>query len=317
MDLAVKGAPGASAPGPPRAVARMARGRVPPPARLRLGGAPVPAARAGGLRPSSGLCGGAPGGLAPPFLRSPRGLLRRGPCPCAAPLRRGAPAPLRRSGGPPAPPLGGRAGLRPPPPLALGPGACARPPSPRGSLRSPLAPVRAPVCAPGPSRVPPALFCGAGLRPAGPAPSALAGSGGLSGPAPRAPARAPCALALRRGFSGGSRRPRSPVGVPLRPPAPPPPLGAPGGARPTGAVDILSNVNRPLAGSVRPSRRGPCPCGSRGGSASDALPGRGGAWLTRVCLLCRATRFVGLRLVRVVSCPRKAVPRSAMNGGPA
>lgn len=128
------------------------------------------------------------------------------------------------------------------------------------------------------------------LRRGAPAPGACplrpCGLRGLLGPAPGAPARAPCALALRRGFlrrgfAGGSRRPRAPVGVPLRPPAPPPPVGAPGGARPTGAVDILTNVNRPQTGSLRPSRRGPLPCGSRGGSASVALPGRGGAWLTR------------------------------------
>lgn len=286
MDLAVKGAPGAAAPGPPRAIARMARGRVPPPARLRLGGAPVPAARAGGLRPSSGLCGGAPGGLAPPFLRSPRGLLRRGPCPCAAPLRRGAPAPCAPPGRPPRSSARGSCGLAPSSPARSGAWGLRSP-----SLLSGLAALP-PRCGSG-SRLRPWPLAGPPrplLRRGAPAPGACplrpCGLRGLLGPAPGAPARAPCALALRRGFlrrgfAGGSRRPRAPVGVPLRPPAPPPPLGAPGGARPSGAVDILSNVNRPLAGSVRPSRRGPCPCGSRGGSASDALPGRGGARLTR------------------------------------
>lgn len=286
MDLAVKGAPGAAAPGPPRAVARMARGRVPPPARLRLGGAPVPAARAGGLRPSSGLCGGAPGGLAPPFLRSPRGLLRRGPCPCAAPLRRGAPAPCAPPGRPPRSFARGSCGLAPSSPARCGAWGLRSPSLPSGLATLPPRSGSGSRLRPWPLAGPPRPLLRRGAPAPGACPLRPGGLRGLLGPAPGAPARAPCALALRRGFlrrgfAGGSRRPRAPVGVPLRPPAPPPPMGAPGGARPTGAVDILSNVNRPQAGSLRPSRRGPCPCGSRVGSASVALPGRGGARLTR------------------------------------
>lgn len=54
---------------------------------------PAWALASSGPRPSA-VC--APAGRWPAFLRSPRPLLRRGPCPCAGPLRRGAPAAASR-----------------------------------------------------------------------------------------------------------------------------------------------------------------------------------------------------------------------------
>lgn len=174
--------------------------------------------------------------------------LRRGPFPCAGPAAACAPAPASRlrsgalrpaafglavagpAGCPPAPPLGaGRprsCGL--PVPLA-GP-VCLRP-RPRcaaGSLFGrPCCAWPWALCSAWPRRVPPSRA----LRASGPGcsrPGAVPGCRPAFLPPPPgvgcapAPARACCAS--RRRFRGG-------VGSPLRPPAPPPPLGAPGSAR--------------------------------------------------------------------------------------
>ncbi len=198
------------------------------------------------------LCARLVGPLARPFCAL-RVLPRRGPCPCARPLRRGAPAAASRGrsgalrprafrpspapppgASPPAPPLGARRGAPPPLPSPLAAAAARALPSLRCGL-----PVRSPLLRLG--RGP-----WASRRPAGsPPPRPLRGFGGGWLP-PRGPARPfgplvwgrwPPGRWLRARACAGllaalSRRFRVGVGSPLRPPAPPPPLGAPGGVRP-------------------------------------------------------------------------------------
>ena len=253
------------------------------PARCRAHGpGPGPSPRSpparGGTRPRR-PCGGPPallralwwrawGACAPLFALSAWPL-----APGPLPLR--GPAPARRAR-PFAPP--GR------PPRSSARGSCGLAPS--SPARSGSWGLRSPSLLSGLALLPPRSGSGSRLRPwplagpprpllrrGAPAPGACplrpSGLRGLLGPAPGAPARAPCALALRRGFlrrgfAGGSRRPRAPAGVaseivrgltkmvPLRPPAPPPPRGLRGAQGRRGAVDILSNVNRPQTGSARP-----------------------------------------------------------------
>ena len=177
-----------------------------------------------------------------------RVLPRRGPCPCARPLRRGAPAaasrarsgacalgPFRPSPGPPpgrAPRLPRSASCA----LARSVGArCRRLPAGPPSRRCGL-PVRSPLLClglalvqrvgpPGPPSARPSGFGGGRLRPRGL--RGLAAALGRVAPRGRvcapAPARACWCLCPAVSVS---------VGSPLRPPAPPPPLGAPGCARP-------------------------------------------------------------------------------------
>ena len=204
-----------------------------------------------GLRPSA---------CSPGFLRTPRGRLRRGPRPGAAPLRRGAAAAASRA----------RSAALPPSLRSSGPA-----PRPSGRPASPSAPFGAAVAAssglraPGP--LPPhPLRCGLPVRspllcsgsavgrrraglPLGPPASRLRGR---LAPA-RAASRAFGPLLCRRWRPG--RWVRFPVvrwcrGVlPCAPPAPPPPLGAPGGPRPVGWL------RPPLRGPrfSRPSRGPP------------------------------------------------------------
>ena len=191
--------------------------------------------------------------MARPFCAL-RVLPRRGPCPCARPLRRGAPAAASRGR---SAPLGPRALFAPSP--APPPGA-SPPASPLGVRRGAPPPLPSPLAAAA-ARALPSLRCGlpirspllrlgrgpwASRRPAGsPPPRPLRGFGGGWLP-PRGPARPfgplvwglwPPGRWLRARASAGllaalSRRFRGGVGSPLRPPAPPPPLGAPGGVRP-------------------------------------------------------------------------------------
>lgn len=210
--------PGLGAPRPPEPAATPPCGGCAP--RTPRGAGRVPWSPNGdppsrlGLRTSpQTLYGMRAGGLRPPFLRTPRPHSRRGPCPCAGPLRRGAPAAatLPRSGAvrPPS------AALRSPgPPPGLPPrlsrsGTCA-------ALRASAA-TRWPRCAW--VRLP--LCCGR--------PSLCSGCPCSAPPhlcASRVPAGSPPARPLR-GFGGG--RLQAPGASGLRPlfPAPPPgPLAA-------------------------------------------------------------------------------------------
>lgn len=161
-------------------------------------------------------------GHARPFLRTPRPHLRRGPCPCAGPLRRGAPAAASRgrSGGFRPRPLWGLAGPAPrasPPALPLGlvrrfaaPAALAGPVCPGLPLASRRAPSRGvalassrgrPWSARGPAGSPPARplrgFGGGWLLPRG-----------RARPMGRAFLRpAPGAFFLARARAGSERRP--------------------------------------------------------------------------------------------------------------
>lgn len=99
---------GCGPPDPPLAYARRAAPGAPAP--LAFGSGATPAARPSGCAYRALLWRA--WGPSAPSLRTPRGPLPRGPCPGAAPLRRGAPAPVRRPGGPPAVPLGPCAPLR-------------------------------------------------------------------------------------------------------------------------------------------------------------------------------------------------------------
>ena len=164
------------------------------------GRAPGPGATMGPTRAAWGLpssppdpllCARLVGPLGPPFLRTPRPHLRRGPCPCAGPLRRGAPAAASRARSgvcalaslavpaprpfPPAPPLGLPAGLRP----------CGRRSLAPSGSRFALASLRAPCSV------------------------ALASSRARRAPA-RGPAGSPLGRPLR-GFGGGWLRPRGPA----------------------------------------------------------------------------------------------------------
>ena len=210
------------------------------------GRAPGPGATMGPTRAAWGLPSSPPDPLwcarLPPsgaFLRSPRPPLRRGPCPCAGPLRRGAPAAASR----------GRSGVFALASLAgPAPGPC--PPAPplglvrafalrRLSLASsglavPSAPVRAPcsvalpalragcrqrVAPPGPPSARPSGFGGGWLRPRGPARPFGPLVWGRWPPGPfcaPAPARAcwrvfPGAL-LAVGLSPAAPRPAAPAG---------------------------------------------------------------------------------------------------------
>lgn len=173
------------------------RGPGPPP-----GGPPARSAPPLRFVATIGRGGGRASG--PPLLRTPRPLLRRGPCPCAGPLRRAAPAaPLRfASAGRPAPPRLSRSASRRPccaaglrsalaavvwPPVRAPPAAgflFGRPCSASRSLRS-SAPAR---------RVPPARARFAASARAAPGPGGSAASPRSCPPAPRA-------------FCGCARRP--------------------------------------------------------------------------------------------------------------
>lgn len=225
------------------------------------------------------LCARLVGPLARPFCAL-RVLPRRGPCPCARPLRRGAPAAASRGrsaalrpralfapspapppgASPPAPPLGARRGAPPPLPSPLAAAAARALPSLRCGL-----PVRSPLLRLG--RGP-----WASRRPAGsPPPRPLRGFGGGWLP-PRGPARpsgplvsppAPGALSARPRLRGLAVRLSGGVlGVGGFSPAPPRPAAPAGGS---GGRRACSRWLRPpLRGSrfSRPSR-GP-PCGPRG-----------------------------------------------------
>lgn len=219
------------------------------------------------LHPHPLLCARLVGPLARPFCAL-RVLPRRGPCPCARPLRRGAPAAASRarSG------VCALASLAGPAPRGFPPGSPARGPArgpfpasvPARCRRCPglaLAALRAPCSlALASSRARPLGFASARRVP--PAPSAARLRGRLA-PAPGACAalRAAClglrppGLCLRARACAGLLC-ASPaafwvsVGSPLRPPAPPPPLGAPGGVRPVRCfAPALGRASRaPLAG---------------------------------------------------------------------
>lgn len=224
------------------------RGRVPAP-RQNAAGPPVPGGR---VAPTpSAVCGPASGPLVPRcracgrgplrFLRTTRPLLRRGPCPCARPLRRGPPgprfaAPVRRMRPPSLRSVAGAGPRRVPPALSLGPCAplrgsagtrwprCAwgRPPFAAGFLRCAavaLALCRPPRCASrgpagSPLRRPLRGFGAGGLRPGGPArpfgPLVLA-----SGPPGLFVLAAPARLRwhIRAGLSSPSKRPASRAGL--------------------------------------------------------------------------------------------------------
>jgi len=192
------------------------------------------------------------------FLPSPRPPCRRGPCPCAGPLRGGAPANRFRGPGPGSAPVAAlpRAGPRAFPP-ASSLGLCARCRAPWRSLPPSafgpgLGPLRAPFGSPcGALR--PWAVCSASARRVPPCPSALrlrarfAPGRGLSRPVGRvfarcAPGRflarvlAPAALALAP-FAGSAAlwallgfRVAHP-GAPGFSPTAPPPLSPPPGAR--------------------------------------------------------------------------------------
>lgn len=135
--------------------------------------APRPAGR-GPTLPDPLRCAGLSGARGPRSFCALRvRQLRRGPYPCARPLRRGPPGPMRHPGFPPAPSLG----LAPRGPF---PGSRRRSLAPTGS-RLPLAALRPSLAgdrvglassrarrAPARSSPgPPALLCGAGLQPRG------------------------------------------------------------------------------------------------------------------------------------------------------
>lgn len=217
------------------------------------------------------------GPLARPFCAL-RVLPRRGPCPCARPLRRGAPAAASRGrsaplgpralfapspapppgASPPAPPLGARRGAPPPLPSPLAAAAARALPSLRCGLpvRSPLLRLgRGPWASRRPAGSPPPRplrgFGGGWLPPRGPArPSGplVSASGPRGFVCARGPARACCCL------SGGV------LGIGGFSPAPPRPAAPAGGSGGREACSVL----RPRSGSrfSRPSR-GP-PCGPRG-----------------------------------------------------
>lgn len=202
-------------------------------------------------------------GCRPALFAHFAGSLRRGPCPCARPLRRGAPAAASRPrSGARRPPFASLRspgpGLGPPPRLSrsatptpgplprlrralAGPGWFA----PRHPLRCGLPSLRFGRPCFSPARRAPAR--GPAGSPPGPPASRLRARrlpapGALRGPSGRffwAPA--PGALAARprlRGLAGVRRGyclsqcGSVPCGSPLRPPALPPPLGAPGSAGP-------------------------------------------------------------------------------------
>ena len=177
-----------------------------------------------------------------------RVLPRRGPCPCARPLRRGAPAAASRGrsaalrpralfapspapppgASPPAPPLGARRGAPPPLPSPLAAAAARALPSLRCGLpvRSPLLRLgRGPWASRRPAGSPPPRplrgFGGGWLPPRGPArPSGplVSASGPRGFVCARGPARACCCL------SGGV------LGVGGLSPAPPRPAAPAGGS---------------------------------------------------------------------------------------
>ena len=174
-----------------------------------------------------------------------RGLPRRGPCPCARPLRRGAPAAASRGrsgalrprafrpspapppgASPPAPPLGVRRGAPSPLPSPLAAAAARALPSLRCGLpvRSPLLRLgRGPWASRRPAGSPPPRplrgFGGGWLPPRGPArPSGplVSASGPRGFVCARGPARACCCLSGGvlgvGGFSPAPPRPAAPAG---------------------------------------------------------------------------------------------------------
>ena len=130
--MALRASGGAAAPAPPRGRVRIAGPRRPR----------TPRNNAGGCVPGPGATRAPPGPLgssaalrrhqryarrsrlsAGPFLRTPRPLLRRGPCPCAGRSGAARPAPLRGPG----PAHGALASLAGPAPRGSPPGSVARP----------------------------------------------------------------------------------------------------------------------------------------------------------------------------------------------
>lgn len=268
-------------------------GLGPAAARASARAAPCPVAPTAHKR-SARLVGGRsflapPCGGPPPFLPAPRGRLRRGPCPCAAVLRGGAPAP--RSAAPVrriAPALRLRSGCRGRAPAAAPP---ALPLGPCAPLRG-SAGARCPRCAPGSASAPgrasaallwspfPLLRLASALRvgPPGP-PSAVrcaapgpGGSGprGLRGPCgPLVSASGPGALAARWAAARVRLRPlRCPlsaaavvsVGSPLPPPRPcRPRWGLAGCARPPALGLRPAAARLPGVGASRPPGLRPLP----------------------------------------------------------
>ena len=268
--MALRASGGAAAPAPPRGRVRIAGPRRPR----------TPRNNAGGCVPGPGAARAPPGPLgssaalrrhqryarrsrlsAGPFMRTPRPLLRRGPCPCAGRSGAARPAPLRGPG----PAHGALASLAGPAPRGSPPAPslgrlCAaarlrgRSLAPSGSrlrhplrLRAPcsvaLAPLRlrrAPARGPAGSPPPRPASRASGAAASGPGGPAAFGRG-LGGCAPRGLAARP----RLRGLAGASFVPLcSPWGSPLRPPAPPPPLGAPGSARPVAGLRPPSRLRR-------------------------------------------------------------------------
>ena len=311
-DPATSGGP--RPPGPPARIRSQGRARGPGPARLRLGGHPCrPPVR---LRLPGSIVARL-GAFGPLFAHSAWPL-------APGPLPRGGPAPARRArpcappGRPPrcaARPLCAAARLRG---RSLRPAALrARPRSAPGLpvARPPLR-LGLPSALRGPARGPPALLCGAGLRPRGLC-RAARGSGGPPAPGPAARPRLR-GLALRRGFAGGSRRPRAPVGG--CPCAPPPrrPRGGSGERKAGLPVNNLSIVNRPICPTLRRYAAGPVTRAAPGAGAYRTGAGRRGARHTREVRLRRSG--YSFRVTSRVPCATlypQGRPRSAMNGGPA
>ena len=213
--MALRASGGAAAPAPPRGRVRIAGPRRPR----------TPRNDAGGCVPGPGAARAPPGPLgssaalrrhqryarrsrlsAGPFMRTPRPLLRRGPCPCAGRSGAARPAPLRGPG----PAHGARASRAGPAPRGSPPAPSLGPCAPlRGSAdaRWPRL-VRAPASAPAAG----SLFGRPCSAPPPPRPSAW-------------PRRVPPAPSRFAGFGGGCLRPRGARGLRprsgwLRPPGP-------------------------------------------------------------------------------------------------
>ena len=268
--MALRASGGAAAPAPPRGRVRIAGPRRPRTPRNNAGGCvpgpgatrapPGPLGSSAALRRHQAVCAPVPpvGG---PFFAHSAAPFAPGPLPLRGPLRRGAPgAASRARSGPWGPRFARRA--RPPglPPRLRRSAACAPLRGSAGARWPRL--VRAPASAPAagslfgrPCSAPPPPRPSAWPRRVPPAPSRFAGFGGgclrprgARGLWPRSGGCAPRGLAARprlRGLAGASFVPLFvPWGSPLRPPAPPPPLGAPGGARPVAGLRPPSRLRR-------------------------------------------------------------------------